>query len=385
MKLSLMLAQLVRIIISWISILIVSISKPQILLYSVDIVNGKYKCDGRIEEIYGFLKKDDISFFEIIHICAGWGFIINFLKRFRPIFYLESIDTLYKLRHPLTKIDKHNFRVTILYKILKWLRPKQVWSIDDYREHQLSLLIAGQKHLIPQYMFQHGRFNKHNNIPDSIIPTKYVVWNEYWRDKLLALSSKFNVNQNNIIIGGKPSQTKQESINEPTKDDIVNVLFPYEPVADSKIINQYITACANCPNVKVIMKLRNDMSINAQIKEAGIDNLIEQKLLKITTNIDDILPSVDIVLGSYSTMLYELAGLGKAIGVLSMPHTQADDLVEDGIAKYVEIENICNTITQLANIPRQTLHEHAKRFNIDRDIKETLKDIYYESTRNYSS
>lgn len=406
------------IFISVVSVLYSVFRKPKILLFSMDIVSGSQRCDGRIEEAYVYLKKNRVSYLEIIHANIGKRVIFNFLRRRRPVIYLEALEALYGLLiclniiKPIPTVDLKSifipdvlshrqselqsfvaellnrfgiakFRISVLSKLIKILRIKYVVGIDDTR-HWGEIIFAATSMGIQFIALQHGRFNRYmvgsifyGLCPENcVIPDIYIVWSDFWRNKLESLSSVFRRNSRNILVGGKPFVTRVGSDLLLTRDDILTIFWPFEPRAISSEMTIVMDTLLSREDVLVVYKIRQDHSREEQL--AGLSEYARSsnRLMVVSTLTRDLLSSFDVAIGTYSTMLYEMAEAGVPIGIIKSSTTQADDLVEDGLmAAYLDNDNIMSTIDMLASHTASERKRQRNNLATTKHISDTFTEL----------
>lgn len=384
----------------------------KVLLYSPDKASLSYFGDFRIEGVYKFLRENNIKFIEIFHSLLGRGFVLNIFKRKRPALYLESLDAVFYLlknigffknkivfdldfnegerkfvqlliERYLDDIKLSKFKIKALSQIFRLTNIRVLLSIDDTRYYN-ELIFACKENNIKTYVFQHGRFNKYvvgfinYEIPPKqcIVPDTFFVWNEYWREKLISLSPTFNFYKQNIVIGGKPFFEKE--IAETVADDVLTILVPYEIIGAWDEIREYIKGFLKCPGVEVVFKLRADMPTDNQVSQ--LKDFLQAPNFKVMTNLTpDDWSRIDIVSGTYSTLLYESAEAGKGVGVLKTISSEARDLVEDGLADWVNLDNICRQIYDIAKTDTNILERRKNILKTKVDIQQTLKTILYDT------
>lgn len=407
--------------ISLLSLIYFSIRKPRILIYSVDVVVNPIRADIRIGKIYDYLRREKVPYGEFIHTIFNKKFFLNFFKRKRPVFYLETIDFIFSFLKPFIKsgfskinsedIDLFNFsdkekdfvkwiiykystraelaifKVSFLKKIIKIIKPSYLFAIDDSR-YYYELLLAFNLAGIKTFSFQHGRFNRYMvgyinyEIPPRlcIVPDKTLVWNEYWKNKLLNLSPIFRFYKGRILVGGKPHfRTQIAGFIETIKDDLITILIPYEPLAYKEEITEYVKNFLNCPDVKVIFKLRKDIPESAQVKNFDLDTFINNQRFEVKTDLSNQeLEKIDIVAGTYSTLLYEMLEMGKSVLVLKTTTTQAGDLVDDGLANWLDLnsKDFCSKVKQSADTDKEVLENRAEVLKVQADISDTLNTLF---------
>jgi hypothetical protein len=345
-------ASVLRILLLIESLVALIFKKPDVLVYTIDKISSKTaENDVRIDSLYEVLTTHKIKYLEIVHAVSGTVTLGNFLTRKRLVVYLEAfMFGSCKFEHT---VDLHNFedKEFVLHlikkyyhrlcttkhinKIFTFIRPKAVWGIDDVR-HTGELLIAAKEKKIPTYLFQHGHFTKYHvgwlssGISKYKIPRAdyIVVWNEYWKKELIRLGTYYP--EQSIIIGGEKTK-KKIAIETSTT---LSVLIPYETDAPKEEVKKYIAAL-KLNNIRVYLKVRNDISHTRQVEEYGGD--IE--------SVTDIVP-VTAIVGVYSTLLYDALGT-IPVGILDTSMDYGLGMVENGLAGIVRLNSLKQDILNL--------------------------------------
>lgn len=390
---------------------------PRFIVYGVDIVTGDMKIDLRMGRVYKYFVDKRIGYGEILHTNINKRAILNFFKRRRLVFYLESLKPIYKIYRifkrksffkeiKLNDADLKNFsidekklvfsllkkysylaemslfKIKALAAIFRLIKPYSVFLIDDARYYH-EILLAAKSAGIKTWAFQHSRFNEYlpgwiyYEIPAEkcIVPDKFFVWNEYWKERLLKISPVFSYYQDRIIIGGKAYLAEKIEFAKTLPDDIITVLIPYEKFGSVYEIKKCIVKILECGKTKVVFKLRKDEPPKEQLDKFSLTS--DNPNFEAVSNLDDdLLKKVDLVIATHSTMLYEMVEAGKAVGVLKTGNTQAGDLIEDGLAKEIDCEeDICPKIKKMSNTDKNILLQRSSRLKTDVDLEDTLYEL----------
>lgn len=391
------------------------------MIYTNDIVIMPERADRRIGKIYKFLERRKLSYGEIVHIPMNGKFLVNFIKRRRPIIYLEAIDFIFyffsRLRSKryfekinfnsvdlgefsekerpfvrktlsgyFQKAEAALFKVIFLARIFNLLGIRKILLIDDVRYYH-ELILAAKIAKVESIAVQHAVFTKYvpghaiYEIPPErcVTPDIFCVWNKYWRERLINLSRAFKLNEGKIRIGGKPSSGKTNlDFLKTVEDDFCTILIPYEPHANKKEIFEYINELLKCPKTAVIFKLRKDQSEKEQINQFGLQFFLTKPSFSATTDLEknDLL-KVDLVAGTYSTLIYEMIEMGKPVGVFKSSTSEAGDLVSEDLADWIggNSDSICGQISKISATSPEVLKRRASVLRTDRNIEEFLINI----------
>ncbi len=395
------------VVVSFFGILFLLVSRRKVLIYTIDRVSSSEgKHDFRMDGIYAHLKRNRIPYVELVHTSpAGW--FRNLLKRRRPAIFLQAFDAARILSALATKPNETlatqdfegppkerafalvryfferariaEFRVRCLRRILRASGVRVLLTIDDTR-HYNELLIACRLEKIPSIAFQHGHFTKYHvgwlkkweTAFERVVPDQFVVWSSYWKEELGKLGSYFPSDR--IKVGGKPyGDTSQHS--QAKKDpSFLTVLIPYEKEADKEALAQFVLSCQALENVQIVFKIRPDMSRELQLKEYGLEN---NSRLIAGSNLT-VLPHPDLVVGTYSTFLYEMVERAIPVAILKTEQDFGEGLLRNGLAELLELEGISrDRLEALAYTPEDVLRARKNRLvgAEPLDFSNTLKGI----------
>lgn len=370
-KISALFVFLVVFLVNVIAFLVLFILRQRVLVFSVDKVSDKKtRGDFRLSGLYEVLK--DVSFIECFHTKIGKSFLSHLFARRRAGLYLEGIDGLWYagrifrkkpsfeisglsgsedevsfMRYTISKYlalkDMLLFRKKVLSLILKYSGVRLVIGIDDVR-HYHELLEAARDNGVRSVLLQHGHFTKYHLGwlgSEEYEGMRYVkadsllVWSEYWKEELLRLGSVYK--EKDIVVSGYPGKKVEVSFAPSIEKKVV--LVPHETEAPLAEVHGYIKACVGC-GAKVYLKVRPDYEIKAQL--AGYpDDIVD--CVEVVSSLFEV-PKPDVVLGVYSTFLYDMGLLGIPVGIMDTSMDYGEGMVINGVAKKVELNNVCNVL-----------------------------------------
>ena len=339
------------------------IARPRIIIFGTNAMTNR-PYDPRMAKIYTWLDEYHISYAHLIRAMPGSNAISHWFRRRNPIIYFGTLP--------------------FLGRIFQASGAQQLWGIDDYRQWPLLVAVAHRAGL-KTVIFQHGRFTRHQAglafpvqiSPSLILPDVYIVWNEYWRDTLLSLSVPFAQHADRVWVGGKASQSITYSFTPHHHDQIITILWPYEPRAHAAEVNTYLKRLLNEPNIRVLYKIRKELSRSAQLERITPLLREHQRFEVIDAVTPEVLGRIDMVLGSYSTMLYELGEAGIPIGVMQMSTTQAASLIEDGTAQMIDHADphMIDIVRRWAQVSDEQRWEQHRRMATTVDLRNTLSRL----------
>lgn len=390
--------------------------RPSILIFGIDRVSDvTHKADFRNEALYRFLKLRSISFTECLHTVFGKEFLLNLFIRKRLPFYLESLNSLYALfslftpqkslrigfsdsdvftedeklfaQHEITKymrsIGLAQFRVRALALLLRLIKPKAIWMIDDARHYQ-DISLAARLCGIPSYGFQHGHFTRYHvgwlvpaeGTPLTVIRPDYlVVWSHYWKKELLRLNAVFP--ESAILVGGFPSRNTPALPFERYSD--LSILIPHETDSPKVEVTAIIRGLLDAlPEAKVVMKLRPDHPVKEQLASyPGLPWGSPQ--LSFVTNISELTQRPSVVLGVYSTFLYDMILAGVPVGIVDTSMDYGIGMIENGLADPISPRGLAEAVRKLSDTPTEVLNIRRDVLNASQDFDSTLEGILRDS------
>jgi hypothetical protein len=388
----------------------------RILVYSIDTTpKGSHRSDFRLKELYEALEKEGTHYTEIFHSpLSVFRLLKHLLIRKRIAMYLPALDLLCTLvaltarnkrSRLIEKIDLSNFsvderdivrfvlhrasdnmshvpiRVALLRRIIRLGRFKAIFAIDDARAY-FELLCAAKLEHVPTCIVQHGHYTKYHvgffafaeRIQGNIIiPEILVVWNDYWKSELKRLGTY--IPDASIVVGGN-KHIPQLSVDKRklVREEAVTVLIPYETDAPKDEVKRFLQRLQTCPDIEMLFKPRPDISIAVQWEEYGIK---KSPKVRILTPEESWVPISAVVIGTYTSMLYDAVAYHIPVGIIRCSLDYADDMVKNGLAEHISSNgsDLCAAIVRLARTPHAVLAERAEHLLSERNLVITLADL----------
>jgi hypothetical protein len=237
---------------------------------------------------------------------------------------------------------------------------KLLLSIDDARDYHETLL-AAKLCGIPSYAFQHGFygsvsvgwFKGIDFAGELVTPDRLYVWSDYWRDVLKKFDSVFPT----IMTGGLPKIT--EPLVKKIDSTGLTILFPYEARAYHEQVAWYIKKALESIDVKIIFKTRPDRPAHLQLAEYGLKEIPGRLISEPDTK--KALEQSDIVLGTYSTFLYDMVAVDMPIVIVETDSEMGEDLVGSSFATLIKkTDDVYQKLSEAKRIP----HEVRERLRI---------------------
>ncbi len=396
------LSGLFSVIVSAIGIIAIILSRKKVLLYAADTLSSKEKHhDFRLDRVYRYFDLKKMSFAECFHTTLSRRTIFNTFKRRRiNVFFLESIDFFYRVKtfffkenYLINQNQLNNLGVPIsmakyfasrYYRALslaKWrirglkfifsTLPVKIIFTVDYPSHYGAMLVAAKSRGIRTIAFQHGHFTKYHLgwlNPDSMlsgeipVPDRLYVWSDYWKRELLKLGTYFR--EVSIQISGYgDASIKYLNKEGGIGGDAINIMIPYETSANSKEMLKFLSGLASKAKIRIIFKLRPDMTTDDQLRDYGF--LGERSGLDIVavSSIDEALRMADCVLGVYSTILYDSVLRGVPVGVLKTGNDFGAGLWMNNLADLIDSDSQI-AVKQISELVQLSSEERAMRRDI---------------------
>jgi len=393
-------------VVTLISFILTIFSPREVLLFVGDKISSPtLNNDVRIDPIYEFLRDSRISFVELIHTIPGARTFRNLYTRKRLVLFYESFgffvrkkrriflhDTVLKdfskeeadfVRYLVGKYEERFYVskawIHTFSWVLKKMRPKAVWGIDDTR-YCGELAIVCAEVGIPLYLFQHGHFTKYHvgwlkyQKQTGVIPraTYLVVWSSYWKQELSRLNTYYEDRE--IIVGGEKVSMMGNNVDRIFDSNVSfrkSVLIPYETDAPKDDLKVFLEKFKEA-GFKVYFKIRSDIPKKVQCDQYGIS----ENDMCVVDEYLPILKDVCLVVGVYSTFLYDLLKSNIPVAILETPMDYGYGMVENGLAGIIYKNHpICEQVERLYKEYPLRRENITKVFSEKKLLIETIADI----------
>jgi len=335
--------------------------------YLIDIKNSKEFYDFRSKEILEISPpKSSANFMHLNNV----RYSLSSLHRKSNVLYFE---TIYYVLKPFLKTKRfkyvksnNNFANEILeahqeyyndsyyiYKVAFWvldfLKIKTFISLDDTR-YSNEINIAAKDLNIKTIGYMHGIFNKYDLGVFEFPFDKYMVWSDYFKEKILRISN--NYNKDNIeVIGHFRLKEKHEDVKEKR-----NILWLGESNINYEEVFPFInTLIEDGYNVYFKDKPSTDNKLSDFLKQNIIfddSNSFFECLIK---------NNIGLVLGTHSTALMESWIVGVPSLALKCSFDYGSHLWED------ELIEVCNDTVSLRSKINQCFGLKKNQLNSVRD------------------
>jgi len=224
-------------------------------------------------------------------------------------------------------------------KQMRSLSYKLFFGLDD-TNIVYPLIYAAQDAGIKTLGFQHGLYARRHEsyIMKGIDRYRWfdnvLVWGEYWKNIILRYSDMFQ--EGFHLLSSNKINYNYEKLPKNCKEK--TVLIPYEFLADSIKVGEYIRKFVDKGYV-VYFKTRPDEKIEDQINSYYLEEI--QGQIRIVESIDpELMRKVDVIAGTYSTLLFDLLPYGKPTWILETSFRLMYDMVDDGLARMITDEDM---------------------------------------------
>ena len=285
------------------------------------------------------LKKDNVIYFEAIYYLLK-----PFLKKQRYE-YIKSDD---KFISNLLEINQVYYSDSYyLYNInkiiLKFLNIKNFIMLDDSR-YTNELKLACNDLDIQTIGYMHGRFNEYHLGLFEFPFDTYIVWSEYFKNKLLEYDSYKD--KNIVVVGNSKITEKFEFIQ---RDQ--SILWLGESNVNYEEIFCYIK------NIKALgynIIFRGKPGFNATIDNFLEENAIQKDSSKsYFESLEE--NEIALVMATYSTTLMESWLLGIPSIALECRYDYGSHLWEDGLVDLADKNNLKDAIDRNMNLTNDNI------------------------------
>lgn len=204
-----------------------------------------------------------------------------------------------------------------------------------YAAHKKNIISIGIQHGV--YTSMHEAYAM-NNINSHIWYDKLIVWGTYWKEKLIKINKL--ISEDSIIIGTNKHTYNYQSCIKTKNNTNKSILLPYEFLADTITIGNYIHIFMEY-GFKIYFKPRKDESIDMQIQSYHIHEL-EHEIEFMYEITPESMSKIDLIIGTQTTLIYDLLPYNKPIWLLDTTFNLLDDLIIEGIARKISFSSIQN-------------------------------------------
>ena len=357
-----------------------------VAVYTVDIVSPGLRHDFRIDPIYRELERRELSYGEFVHSLGGVGAVQNFFRRRRLSIDMQAMAMLET--HPAVNmspaasiragdmpVDRAQFfcalaregcrasseavrKYRALRRLVRLHRPRFALVFDDSR-HTNELVAACRSEGVYVVNYQHGlAFNRYfvGLMAYGFLDGKphranaYGLWSDYFRQRLLRDSRLYDASTT-FVCGMLRSPGLDVEAKDLSSEGRVRVLVVSESQGRTEEIVPFVAQLVDREAYEVILKLRPGEQAPTPWRP-----LLELGLGTSKQSVYDAVRDCDVVLGTYSSVLYEAAFLLKPLVVVKTTAPVGDELVQESLAELASgPDGIEQAVTRAVALPTSEL------------------------------
>jgi hypothetical protein len=226
---------------------------------------------------------------------------------------------------------------------LRAARPRLLFGLDDHQEIH-PLLYACRELGVPTIGYQFSMYARRQAAyvlerwePDSYSGFDHViVWGDYWEDKVRKYS---DAHPEGYFLPGSNKHRYGYRRLESERFDTRNILIPYEFWGNTRRIGEYMVKLMDL-GFRVYFKFKPDERPERQLECYRLPPEYAARLVQVFDISDELMAEINIVAGGMTTLLYDLLPYGKHTWVLETEFRLLEDMVEDGLARKVDMEDL---------------------------------------------
>ena len=349
-----------------------------VAVYTVDIVSPGLRHDFRIDPIYRELERRELSYGEFVHSLGGVGAVQNFFRRRRLSIDMQAMAMLEtrpavnmspaaSIRAGDMPVDRAQFfcalaregcrasseavrKYRALRRLVRLHRPRFALVLDDSR-HTHELVAACRSEGVYVVSYQHGVFNRYvvGLMAYGFLDGKphcanaYGLWSDYFRHRLLRDSRLYDASTTFVC-----GMLRSPGLDVEAKDRSSEgrVLVVSESQRTEEIV-PFVAQLLEGEAHEVTLKLRPGEQVPTPWRP-----LLELGLGTSKQSVYDAVRDCDVVLGTYSSVLYEAAFLLKPLVVVKTTAPVGDELVQESLAELASgPDGIEQAVTRAVALP----------------------------------
>lgn len=204
---------------------------------------------------------------------------------------------------------------------------------------------------------------------------KILVWGKWWKEHIIAQTPCFSAN-GQIKVGTHMRPLLWPKTNDSCgKKGTMNILIPHEDFGDTYKIGKYICALQDL-GYTIYFKWRLDSRLEDELEAYCLPKEREDQLIIVKEITDEVMSKIDIVAGTYSTVIFDLLPYLKEIWILETKFVFWDCLVEKGVANKIRLHHLKEDISKSNNIPdEKTVNSFFSGESLNNVLERELKGI----------
>ncbi|MGA2819278.1 MAG: hypothetical protein ABSF61_01260 [Anaerolineales bacterium] len=405
--------------ITWASLILFRLLRRDTVLYIIDQLSPGLDHDFRLSPLYRELHARGYRVAEYAHTLSARTAVANSLRRRRPVAFVEAFGELSDPEGPLEPIPMSPpspgeawdfemvFEHALVPVVMSWCRQsaaryrricraikfqgaKRAIILDDNR-HNHELVAACKRMGIKVLGFQHGVLNRfHTGLMAYGFGDgrrhdfdRYGLWGPVFVERLSRDSNLFEPGR--LFVAGPlrppPAGGERHPVARPQAGGIRHVLLVSEPLARRQEVLAYLRPLRGDPHYQLHVKLRPG-ELDQELKAYGLDPR-EVDIVQ-TASVYDAFDKADVVIGTYSSVLYEAALALRPIVWLKTSMAYGAELVQEGLAEVApEPEGVKQAIERAVRLPvdelkrrRQLIWNDARRSGVETLLNRAEEDLW---------
>lgn len=340
----------VQVIITFFSVLILAITRPQILVCTGDSLVPSRDYDFRLKFIYEELRNKKLSFVEFIRSLESWKIVVKHaLVRRRPVVYSEAVAFVgrllsvfsskrYEISQKLgtkdylgTMSPEDRFKLSVATHYLVGVSG-DIWAVRIMRhiehligvraafipavtERNFSIFLGCKMNNISSVGIMHGvafrsatpyDFMKGYSGDKMLSVDVYGMWSEWWKEYFSKNSHVYKPEQLQVSGPMRPLELLKEPTEKISDNERVRVLFVSEQAAVPGEVMPYLRELLVMSNIELTIKFRpfhDGFKRWLTEHEPQILNLPQLRIIDGT--MQEAIQNADLVIGSFSTGVLE--------------------------------------------------------------------------------
>lgn len=349
---------LAQTVITIFSVLVLTVTRPKVMVSTGDGLEPSRDYDFRMKFIYEELRHKKLSFVEFIRSLESWKTVVEHaIIRRRPVVYSEAVAFIGKLlsvaswkrydisqesgkkdylrsmgpedkfrllvaTHYLVGVYGDIWAVRIMRRILHLIGVRAAF-LSAVTERNFSIFLGCKMDNIPSVGISHGvafrsatpyDFMNGYSGEKMLSVDVYGVWSEWWKEYYRKYSYVYKSEQLYVSGPMRPLELLKEPAEKISDNERVRILFVSEQVAVPGEIMPYLRELLVMPNIELTIKFRPSRDGFEDWLTKNEPLILKNPQLQIMRgSMQDAIQNVDVVIGSYST------GVLEALLLLKIP------------------------------------------------------------------
>ena len=297
-----------------------------------------------------------------VNFVRSTSFSLSFLALFKlkNIIIINSVHDLIYLKNKILfkkkKFNQQEFKKQI-YNFMNYLEIKKFNMIDDYRLMELFLPICKRLDIFSQG-FMHGRISDKLQFQNNLKKfnfSRYYVWNNYFKKKILNMNQKYRPGQ--IIIKNFLIKYNNKTLSKKNGFMIVE-----EDGINKSIYKKIIIFLKKNKNYCIYFKHRPNNIIDDKFKKFLLDqNVLSLHKENVYKSFKEL--NIKVLFGFNTSLLVECSYYEILPVIIINKRSKISDLVQDGLFYPIKIKNISKILSDFNVSKKEVLKIKKKAWN----------------------